>query len=163
MSQRTFSSLRAVMTFVLSISLLVTPTLQAGGRRRAVAVPPPSSALSLTFIDSGRGDTAAIDAGTMTWSGGRNRFSVTTRRFAVRIGPQSRDARGTATLRAYLETTDPRATIRIDGIVLGTTPRVIQRNAPIGIAVTHRLEIEIPVSAPEGPLAASIGWEVTTE
>jgi hypothetical protein len=165
MSQRKSSLTAATNTLVLILLLLaVTPNLQAGGRRRAVAAPHPSSSgLSLTFLDSGRGDTAAIDAGTMSWRGGRNRFSVTTRTFALRIGPQSSDARGTATLRAYLETADPHATIRIDGIVLGTAPRVIQRNAPLGIAVTHRLEIEVPVTAPDGAIAASIGWEVTTE
>lgn len=164
MSQRKSRNLvAATMTLVLSLFSVVTPTLQAGGRQRAVAVPPTSSALSLTFIDSGRGEGAALDAGTISWRGGRDRFSLTTRTFAIRIGPQSRDARGTATLRAYLETADPHTTIRIDGITLGIAPRVIQRNAPIGIAVTHRLEIEVPVSAPAGALNAAIGWEVTTE
>jgi hypothetical protein len=149
-----------VTLIVLYLSLFSTPNLQAGGRRRAVAVPPPS-ALSLTFIESGRGGTAVLDAGTISWSGGRKRVSVTTRNFAVRIGPASREAHGTATLRAFLETPDPHATIRIDGIVLGSAPRVIQHHAPIGIAVTHRLEIEVPLNAPEGALNATIGWEVT--
>lgn len=148
---------------VFCLCLCLNTNLRAGGRRRAVAVPPPSSALSLTFIDSGRDAAAIVDAGTISWRGGRKRYTVTTRTFGVRIGPASREARGTATLRAFLETTDPHATIRIDGIVLGTAPRIIQRNAPVGIAVTHRLEIEVPVTAPDGPLTAMIGWEVTTE
>ena len=160
MSMRKSSRLVAV---AVTLSLSCFTNLQAGGRQRAVAVPPPSSALSLTFVDSGRTETALLDAGTISWRGGRKRFSVTTRTFGVRVGSASREARGTATLRAFLETPDPHATIRIDGIVLGTAPRVIQRNAPIGIAVTHRLEIEVPVNAPDGPLAATIGWEVTTE
>jgi hypothetical protein len=162
MSMRRISPLAAVTLYaVLHLSLILSPDLQAGARRRAAAVPPPSS-LSLTFVDSGR-ELAMVDAGTISWRGGRNRFSVTARTFAVRIGPASAEARGRATLRAFLGTPDPHATIRVDGIVLGTAPRVIQRGAPIGIAVPHRLEIEVPVSAPEGPLAATIEWEVTTE
>ncbi len=160
MSTRTFSGLGAV---AVSLTLSFFPNLQAGGRQRAVAVPHSSSDLSLTFIGSGRAETAMLDAGSISWRGGRNRFSVTTRTFGVRIGPASREARATATLRAFLATPDPHATIRIDGVVLGTAPRVIQRHAPIGIAVTHRLEIEVPVSASAGPLAATIGWEVTKE
>lgn len=160
MSTRRISPV-AAGTAALYLSLILTPSLQAGARRRAAAGPPPS--LSLTFVASGAAGTGVVDAGTMSWRGGRERFTVTTRTVTVRIGPASPEARGRATLRAFLETPDPHATIRIDGIVLGTAPRVIRRGAPIGIPFTHRLEIEVPVSAPEGPLAATIGWEVTTE
>ena len=31
------------------------------------------------------------------------------------------------------------------------------------IAFAHRIEIEVPTTSAEGPLLASIGWEVTTE
>lgn len=151
----------ATLVLYLSLISFFTPNLQAGGRQRAVAAPPPST-LSLTFLDSGR-DATVLDAGTIAWRGGRKQSTITTRTFAVRIGPASREARGTATLRAFLQTPDPNTTIRIDGITLGIAPRVIRRNAPIGIAVTHRLEVEVPVSAPEGAVAATIGWEVTTE
>jgi hypothetical protein len=160
MTMRNYSP---VVAAALCLSLVTPADVQAGGRRRAVAVSPSASNLSLTFLDGGRAATAVIDAGTMAWRGGRKQSSVTTRTFAIRIGEAAREPRGSATLRAYLETADPHATIRIDGVVLGTAPRVIQRNAPIGVAVTHRLEIEVPVNAPEGTLAASIGWEVTTE
>ena len=160
MSMRRFSGLGAV---VVSLIFSFFPDLQAGGRQRAVAVPLSSSDLSLTFTGSGRAETAMVDAGSMSWRGGRKRYSVTTRTFGVRIGPAAREARGTATLRAFLATPDPHATIRINGTIIGTAPRVIQRHAPIGITLTHRLDIEVPVTAPAGPLAATIGWEVTKE
>ena len=147
------------MALSLSIlSLLVVPVLHAGGRRRAVAVSPASSELTLTFLDG-----PVLDAGQIVWLGERRGVTTTTRTVLLRIGRASREVRGTATLRAFLETPDPRATVRVDGVVLGAAPRVVQRHAPIGVAVTHRIEIEVPVSAPEGPLAASIGWEVTTD
>ncbi|HYO76985.1 MAG TPA: hypothetical protein VE010_11020 [Thermoanaerobaculia bacterium] len=163
MSTRTNTPAAVATLVTLYFSLTVSFDLQAGGRQRAVAVTPPPSGLSLTVLETGRASTAVVDAGTISWRGGRRRYSVTARTFAMRIGAASREARGTATVRAFLETPDPHATIRIDGIVLSATPRIVQRNAPIGIAVTHRLEIEVPVSAPEGAVAANIGWEITTE
>jgi len=163
MSMRKLSPVETATHWTICFSLFVSIHLHAGGRQRAVAVSPPSSALSLTFLEGGQVPTAVVDAGTIAWRAGRKQVSVTARTFGVRIGTATREARGTATLRAYLETPDPNAAIRVDGILLGATPRIIQRNAPIGIAVTHRLEIEVPVSAPEGTLAATIGWEVTTE
>ncbi|MFP5247385.1 MAG: hypothetical protein ACLGH0_11880 [Thermoanaerobaculia bacterium] len=124
-----------------------------------MAVSPPSSALSIAFVDAPAG---VLDAGAVRWTP-RKGTAVTMRTFAIRIGQPSREARGTATLRAFLETADPRSTIRIDGIALSTTPKVIRRHAPIGIPTTHKLEIEVPASVPEGTIAASIGWEVTTD
>lgn len=152
----------SVLFLILSV-LFCSPDLHAGSRQRAVAVSPPSSELSLTFVDGGS-SSSIVDAGAISWKGGRRRVTVTKKKFGVRIGRPSREARGTATLRAFLETPDPRATIRIDGILVsGSAPVVIEHHAPVGITVTHVLEIEIPVTAPDGPLAATIGWEVTTE
>lgn len=85
------------------------------------------------------------------------------RTFGIRIGQPSRQARGHATLRAFLETGDPRCIVRLNGIVLGPQPRIIDRFTPIGITTTHRLEIEVPPSAPEGALLTTIGWEVSTD
>jgi hypothetical protein len=140
--------------------LLLTPFLAAKGgvRRRALTVSPTSSPVAIEFLGTG----AVIDAGTLISTGGR-RAARSTSSVSLRIGPASSEGRGTATLRAYLETHDPRATIRIDGITLTTAPRVIQRHAPIGVASAHRIEVEVPVTAAEGPLQTSIGWEATTD
>ncbi len=154
---RTF--LAAALGFAISIFPVHPSTdLHAGGRRRAVAVAPPTSELTLTFLDG-----PVLDTGPIVWRGERRKTTRVTRTAVLRIGLASQEAHGTATLRAFLETPDPRATVRVDGLLLSTSPRVVQRFAPIGIAVTHRIEIEVPVDAAEGPLAASIGWEVTTD
>jgi len=151
-------------TRILFVSLLIAFALQlpAGARRRAVAAPVPSDELSIAFVDAGQ---ALLDAGAIAFrpSKGRRGMATTTRTFGLRIGQPSREARGTATLRAFLETADSRCVVRIDGIVLGTAPRVIRHHAPIGIAMRHRLEIEVPPQAPEGALLTTIGWEVTTD
>ena len=137
----------------LSFLMLFSPYLSGGSRRRAVAASPPSE-LSLTFVDAANG---TVDAGSIAAK------LVTKRTFGIRIGRPSREAQGSATLRAFLETADPRCIVRIDGVVLGTQPRLIQRHAPIGVVTTHRLEIEAPPAAAEGPVVTTIGWEVTTE
>lgn len=150
---------RTILTIATAAMIALVP-VRAGGRQRVLAASAPREALAITFLDAG---AAMVDAGTIVWHGGSKRSVVTTRRVSMRIGDASRESRGTATVRAYLETPDPRATIRIDGITLTNAPRIIHANAPIGIAFTQRVEIEVPVTAPEGPLQATIAWEVTTD
>ena len=127
-----------------------------------VAVSPSSAsspAPGLTLV----GVSGMVDAGTIAWRGGARPSAFSTRTVTMRIGEPAREPRGTATLRAFVETFDPGCTIRIDGVPLTTVPRVIRRQAPVGIAFTHRIEIEVPRTAADGPLQASIAWEVTTE
>jgi hypothetical protein len=117
-----------------------------------VSVSPPSEDLAIVFVDAPGGmvDTGAI--------AGRIR-----RTFGIRIGRPTRESRGHARVHAFLETADPRCIVRLDGIVLTTQPRIIERFSPIGITTTHRLEIEVPASAPEGALLTTIGWSVSTD
>ena len=73
----------------------------------------------------------------------------------VRIGTERT---GFAPLRASLQADDGRCRIRVDGKTLTAVPQVIDPLAPLGQAVAHVLEIEIPTTAAEGPVAASISW-----
>lgn len=143
---------RARRLAFLALSLLFSFHLSAGGRRRAVPVSPPGEDLAIAFVDAPGG---MVDTGSIA--------GKTRRTFGIRIGRPSREARGHATLRAFLETGDPHCIVRLDGIVLGTQPRVIARFTPIGITTAHRLEIEVPPSAPEGALVTTIGWHVSTD
>lgn len=140
------------LAILAALSLLVAFHLFAGGRRRAVPVSPASDDLAISFVDAPGG---MVDTGSIA---GRTRKT-----FGIRIGRASREARGHARLHAFLETADPRCIVRLDGIVLTTQPRIIDRFAPIGITTTHRLEIEVPASAPEGALLTTIGWNVSTD
>lgn len=159
MHTRSTKSLFGPLLILLALHLLIPPPTHAGGRRRVSAVSPPSMGIALVFVGSG----PVVDAGPIAWGGGSKRSTATTRTVSLRIGEPSRDFRGTATVRAYLETVDPRCTIRIDGVTLTTAPRVVRRHAPIGITFSHRIEIDVPVTAADGPLQTSIGWEVTTD
>ena len=156
MSTRNRSAI-AIALFLFATVLPIT-TSAAGGRRRVLTVSPPTPPLSIVFLRSG----GIVDVGTIASTGGR-RMARSTRTVTLRIGEPAHEQSGTVTLRAFLETPDPRATVRIDGVTLTAAPRVIRRHAPVGVAIIHRIEIEVPVTAAEGPLQASIGWEATTE
>lgn len=148
----------AIATVLTSI-LLLSPEIEAGGRRRVVAFSPPPSAPQLMLV----GTASFVDGGVIAWDGGSRRSAVSTRTLTLRIGEPGRESRGNATVSAYLEIVDARFTIRLDGVLLTTAPRVIRRNAPVGIPFSHRLEIEVPVGASEGPIHTEIAWQVTTE
>lgn len=120
----------------------------------------PNVGYGIAFVNAPAG---VVDTGTIVAKGGSKHSTITTRTVRLRIGEPSQEPRGTAALHAFLETADPRCIIRVDGIVLTAAPRLIQRHTPIGVAVAHRIEIEVPVQSAEGPLLASIGWEVTTD
>jgi hypothetical protein len=158
MNTRSICRIGTVLAFLYSI--LITPHTSAGGRRRVMAASLPSSALSIAFIDPAAG---WLDAGTIIWRGGAKHSTVTTRTVRMRVGDPSTESRGTVTVRAFLETAGASCTIRIDGVPLTTAPQVIRRNAPVGIVFAHRIEIEVPTTAADGSLQASIGWEITTE
>jgi hypothetical protein len=160
MNTRRFSSFGTILA-ILGFTFMISTDTFAGGRRRVVAVSPTSSsALSIAFVDAPAG---LLDTGVVVWRGGAKRSTVTTRTVRMRIGEAASEPRGNVTVRAFLETPDPRCTIRIDGVTLTAAPRAIRRNAPVGIVFTHRIEIEVPVTAADGPLLASIGWEITPE
>jgi hypothetical protein len=158
MITRQYPSAFGQILFLLAAFLLFPTHAHGGGRRRVMAVSPASPPLQLTLVG-----TSVIDAGTIVWRGGSDRSTKAVRSVTLRIGEPSREARGTATIRAFVETFDRRCKLRIDGIELTTVPRVIRRHAPVGVPFTHRIEIEVPVTAADGPLDASIAWEVTTE
>ncbi|MEO8380324.1 MAG: hypothetical protein ABI779_11725 [Acidobacteriota bacterium] len=150
--------------FTLSFFLILPLSLHAGGRRRAAPASAPAEELTIVFIDTPAG---VLDAGILTAGShgakATRAIATTTRTFGLRIGRPLKEASGRATLRAFLELSDPRCIVRLDGVVLGTQPRIIDRFAPIGITTRHRLEIEVPAQAAEGALVMNIGWDVTTD
>jgi hypothetical protein len=106
---------------------------------------------------SGNGGDAIYDAGVVS----RPRGAIV-RTFGIRIDAGTRTT-GTAVLRVWLESNDGRSVIRIDGNPLGTVPRIVDAQAPLGHVTTHRLEIEVPPEMNEGAFASSIRWEASTE
>jgi hypothetical protein len=137
-------------------SVLAVPVF--GGRRRVVAVSP-GPELKITFVNvTSSGSEALIDAGAMSRTRGRVKRKV----FGIRLDAANASEGATATLRAFLESHDGRSTIRVDGIEIGSIPKLINAQTPLGIVTTHTLEIEVPATVPEGALASSLRWEAST-
>ena len=161
--------MRALRTLAILVIIAALPAM-AAGRRRAVA--PPDDSLSIAFVEAGSGDGSLTGAGSEAWLDlksvnglGKSRERVTRirRRIGVRVMRSGGVAWGTAVITARLESWDGRATFRLDGRSLTAIPIVVDAHAAVGTVVYHTLEIEVPISMPEGPLAASIAWEVTAE
>jgi hypothetical protein len=138
-------------------------------RRRAAAAP--AGALSIEFVDvpaSGAtllaaGSDAWVDVNTVSQAGATGKSVRVRRQFGVRIVRTGGVSWGTATVTARVDSPDGRSSLRIDGQALGSMPIVVSARAAIGATNIHTLEIEVRDSVTEGPLAASIAWEVTTQ
>jgi hypothetical protein len=90
------------------------------------------------------------------------RSSITRRRITVRV---ERGAGGMAFARlsASLVADDARARVRIDGVLLSAAPRLVDAGAPLGVAVAHTIEIEVPSTEPAGRVAAAITWHAEVD
>ena len=136
-----------------AIAMLLALTLSAGSialaapRRRAVAPVPDD--VTITFVSR----PGLLDLGSVV-----HKASETIR---IRVDRRG-GSRGSATLRAYLVSPDTRCSIRVDGQLLGAAPIVIDPQVPIGAVASHRINVEVPVTAAEGPLNTTIQWEAST-
>jgi len=138
-------------------------------RRRAVRVP--EDAVAIEFVDAGSSDAPLTVAGRDAWldlksvsymQSSREKVTRVRRRIGIRaLGPEG--SAGTASITARLDSADGRATYRIDGKPLKSVPLVVDAHAALGKLAFHTFEIEVPITASEGLLAASITWEVITE
>jgi len=160
--------MKHALALLLTIAIALPGT--AAERRRAAA--PPDDSLTITFVESDSNQGSMLPAGSDAWldlksvtrMGSTKEKSIRTRhRFGVRVVRAGGAAWGTAVLTAMLDSYDGRATYRLDGRPLTTAPLVVDAHAAVGTVVFHTLDVEVPVSVPEGPLAASINWQVTTE
>jgi hypothetical protein len=162
------------MTMKRALAVLLTTAVAlsatAAERRRTVA--PPDDSLTITFVESDSNEGSMLPAGNDAWldlksitrMGVSKEKTIRTRhRFGVRVVRAGGAAWGTAVITALLDSYDGRATYRLDGRPLTTAPLVVDAHAAVGTVVFHTLDVEVPVSVPEGPLAASINWQVTTE
>jgi hypothetical protein len=105
-------------------------------------------------IGAGQG---ALDLGPVSYMAGtaREGISVTRRTrsflistvFGLRVATEG--VGGTAQLLGLVTHLNPGTRISVDGINLSPAPQVLQVAIPFGEVSRHRLEIEIPVDAPE--------------
>jgi len=145
------------IVMLLALSLGASSIALAAPRRRAVA--PPADELTITFVSR----AGLLDLGSVAHTGMNAKRGRTVRSETIQLRVDRRgSSRGSASLRAYLLTPDARCSIRIDGQLLGIAPVIIDPQLPIGAVTSHRIDVEVPITAAEGPLMTSIGWEVST-
>lgn len=141
---------------VTLLSLAVAAQLSAATRRRVV-VQPVVDELSISFVAPAAAPTpdgALLDAGRIS---GRVRQTI-----GVRIDRRGSGSGRAAVVRAYTDGGDGACMVRIDGLAVGVAPVVIDPQAPIGAVVVHRIAIDVPRDAAEGPLNCAVVWEVST-
>ena len=92
----------------------------------------------------------------------KDSFIVSTR-FGVRIDLPNDHGAGTATVSAFLLSSDPLANVWVDGVRLSTTPGIIGRQVSYGAITEHVLKIAVPISMPAAQLLDSIGIIVTPD
>jgi hypothetical protein len=49
----------------------------------------------------------------------------------------------------------------IDGIIVGSVAQVLAQSMPCGSSSEHRLDLEVPVSTPAGPIGSTVAFEAT--
>src|SRR5436305_3591026 len=149
--------MRRVLCIAAAVAVVALSATAGVTRRRAVRALPVRDELSITFT------RPLVDLGTIAHKSSRDwRMTRTSEEIGVRIDGQTILSQR-AVLRASLPNADARFTVRIDGITLGAMPVVVDPRASIGVTTIHRIEIEVPASAPEGSLMTSINWEVVTQ
>jgi hypothetical protein len=89
--------------------------------------------------------------------------STTTTEFGIELESPAAFTAGEAMLSAELAAPSANCAYFIDGIRLSTAPQVISPRVRYGMIGEHTLKIEVPQTAPAGPIRASIIWIVTPE
>jgi hypothetical protein len=158
--------MRTVILALLIVTMVTAPL--CAERRRAVVRP--SGVLSIEFVDVPSAAAALFAAGSDAWidlaavsqtAGPAGSPLRLRRQFAIRVVRSGVLAGGTVRLTAQRDVSDARYSLRVDGQPLGNTPLIIDARIAVGTVTTHILEIEVPGSAPPGPLNASISWQAT--
>ena len=161
-----------MMKRALAVILSSMVALSGAAAERRSTVARPDDSLTIVFVESDSDQGSMLPAGNDAWldlksvtrMGASKEKSIRMRhRFGVRVVRAGGAAWGTAMITALLDSYDGRASYRLDGRPLTTAPLVVDAHAAVGTVVFHTLDIDVPVSVPEGPLAASINWQVTTE
>jgi len=164
--------MKRLSALAITLLVLLASTRPARAEKRRATAPPSDDSVAIAFIDVDSGDASMTAAGSEAWldlktvthSGvSAERVTRMRRQIGIRLERANGLASGTATISVRLESWDGRATFRIDGKQLSSAPVTIDIHLAVGPVTVHTLEIDIPVSAAEGALAASMRWEAIVE
>jgi hypothetical protein len=141
----------------------------------AQPVPPVLEKLTITFerasadgsfLGGAGGSNAVVELGPMSDRGGSRRWrgsKITSTRALVRVRIDSRAGARFARLQAQLQSEGGQHRVLVNGILLSSAPQLIDAHAPVGLSMTHTIEVQVPASAPPGDLVAPILWIAETD
>jgi hypothetical protein len=164
--------MKRIGALAITLLVLLASTRPARAEKRRATAPPADDSVNIAFIDVDSNDASMTAAGSEAWldlktvthaGAAGERMTIIRRRIGIRLVRTNALASGTATISVRLESWDGRATYRIDGKQLSSAPVTIDTRLAVGPVTVHTLEIDIPVSAAEGALAASMHWEAIVE
>src|ERR1700730_18396401 len=133
---------------IVALALCLAVSLPLCAERRRAAGPP-STALSIEFVDVPSTETTLIAAGSDAWvdlktvsqhAGSTGKSVRMRRQFGIRIVRTGGVSWGTAMVTARLDSPDGRSSLRIDGQALSSRPVIVSSRAAVGAMTTHILE-----------------------
>lgn len=128
------------------------------GAARAAAPLAPVHTFRFDWVEGGGGAAgdARLELGAVSADRAalRERRIVVRRRVAVRIDGPGPAVRLSVALGAEL----PGAVVRVDGVPVGTAPRVLDLAHRVGSSVAHQVEIIIPPGVSPGPFLTNLQW-----
>ena len=146
----TSRTLAGVVAAAPVITILAAPT---GALLRSEG--PANASIDLGAVSYFKGTSAVGE----TSQKNQSAFVVSTR-FALRV-----DCPGNASSQVTLTVSrlDASAThgIAVDGIALGPGAQILAASMPCGSSGDHRLDVEVPVSTPAGPIGSTIAFTAT--
>jgi hypothetical protein len=130
----------------------------------AGGTPVPALRMQLSVLShpsSGAGDDARLDLGTLSARGdGRSAPRIVVHEsVAVRL----EGATGAARVSVALTQDTPGCTVRVDGQLVTTVPRVVDPAQRIGATVVHQLELTIARDASAGAFLNQLQWSADTD
>jgi len=144
-----------------------------------ISTPVNSISVQLVSLAEGAALTGAaggswdLDLGDFSFTAAPRKPNVATRRLASSLLVSSEfgvlvssSATGvTATLLALLQSQQAKYSVRIDGILLESTPVPVASHLRTGVVTRHRIELELPVTLTEkeGRLSNAIQFSVVSE
>jgi hypothetical protein len=164
--------MKRLSALAITLLVLLASTRPARAEKRRATAPPADDSVAIAFIDVDSNDTSMTAAGSEAWldlktvthaGAASERTTRLRRRIGIRLARANGLAFGAATISVRLESWDGRATFRIDGRQLSSTPMIVVIHTAVGPVTIYTLDIDVPVSAAEGALAASMRWEALME
>jgi hypothetical protein len=178
-SQFGFKNMKHTVWILLLIAAQAALGQAGGAPRGSSPVVTASAGPIITILPAASGallrsegaSRAAVDLGTVSYFRGASAQGessqrsagalVISTRFAVEVDcPGSPPA---SLVNVTMSRTDAAAThgMAIDGIKLGTTAQPFVQSMPCGSSGEHRLEVEVPASAPAGPIGSTVAFLAT--